>query len=97
MPHCKINGFRPISFYAPVVPCVYQPTCQSLQEEFDQKNAHYESRKKEVIGTYTSPFTAHASVTCQDYVCFLAITYSTVEEEVQKSNLCISPECMIIA
>ena len=37
---------------APVVLCVYQPTCQSLQEEYDQKNAHYESRKKEVIGIY---------------------------------------------
>ena len=55
MPHYKIDGFCPISFYSPVVPCVYQPTCQSLQEEFDQRNAHYESRKKEVIGTYTLP------------------------------------------
>ena len=74
MPHYKINGFCPTSFCAPVVPCVYQPTCQSLQEEFDQRNAHYESRKKEVIGIYMIYITliAHAFVTCQGYICFIA-------------------------
>ena len=61
MPHYQILSYNIIC--APVVLYVYQPTCQSLQEEYDQKNAHYESRKKEVIGIYMIyiTFTVHVS------------------------------------